>query len=52
MEWIITQLNILGEAFVRLALSMLITSTALTGLVLLVEFVALGGNVIYSYTLE
>jgi beta-lactamase regulating signal transducer with metallopeptidase domain len=39
MEWIITQLNILGEAFVRLALSMLVTSTVLTGLVLLVEFV-------------
>ncbi len=39
MEWIITQLNIMGEAFVRLALSMLVSSTALAALVLLVEFV-------------
>jgi len=39
MEWIITQVNVMGEAFVRLALPMLVTSTALTGLVLLVEFV-------------
>ncbi len=39
MEWIITQLNMMGEAFVRLALSMLATSTILAGLVLLVEFV-------------
>lgn len=39
MEWIITQVNVMGEVFVRLALSMLISSTALAALVLLVEFV-------------
>ncbi|MCL5280010.1 MAG: hypothetical protein M1376_08905, partial [Planctomycetes bacterium] len=39
MEWIITQLNTMGEAFVRLALPMLVSSTALAALVLLVEFV-------------
>jgi len=39
MEWIIIQVNVMGEAFVRLALPMLVTSTALAGLVLLVEFV-------------
>ncbi len=39
MEWTITQLNTVGEAFVGLALSMLLSSLALTGLVLLVESV-------------
>ncbi len=39
MEWTITQLNRAGEAFVGLALLMLITSMVLTGLVLLVESV-------------
>jgi beta-lactamase regulating signal transducer with metallopeptidase domain len=39
MEWIITQVNGMGEAFVGLALSMLVSSMALTALVLLVEFV-------------
>jgi beta-lactamase regulating signal transducer with metallopeptidase domain len=39
MEWIITQVNAMGEAFVGLALPMLVSSTILTGLVLLVEFV-------------
>jgi len=39
MEWIITQVNGMGEAFVGLALPMLVSSTILTGLVLLIEFV-------------
>jgi bla regulator protein BlaR1 len=39
MEWIITQVNMAGEAFVGLALPLLLTSMGLTGLVLLVEFV-------------
>lgn len=39
MEWIITQVNGMGDAFVRLALPMLVSSTALAALVLLVEFV-------------
>ncbi len=39
MEWTIIQLNRAGEAFVGLALLMLITSMVLTGLVLLVESV-------------
>lgn len=39
MEWIITQVNLTGDAFVRLALPMLVSSTALGVLVLLVEFV-------------
>jgi beta-lactamase regulating signal transducer with metallopeptidase domain len=37
MEWITTQLNIAGRAFVGLALPMLLSSVLLTGLVLLVE---------------
>jgi beta-lactamase regulating signal transducer with metallopeptidase domain len=39
MEWIITQVNIAGEAFVGLALPMLLESIVLIGLVLLVESV-------------
>jgi len=39
MEWIITQMNMAGEAFVGLARPMLLTSMVLTGLVLLVEFI-------------
>jgi bla regulator protein BlaR1 len=39
MEWTITQLNMAGQAFVGLALSMLLTSMVLAGLVLLVESV-------------
>lgn len=39
MEWTIIQLNRAGEAFIGLALPMLISSMVLTGLVLLGEFV-------------
>ena len=39
MEWIMTQVNMVGKAFVGLALPMLLTSTVLIGLVLLVESV-------------
>jgi bla regulator protein blaR1 len=39
MEWMITQVNTAGQAFVGLVLPMLLTSTVLTGVVLLVESV-------------
>jgi hypothetical protein len=39
MEWFVEQVNRMGEAFVGLAFEMLLTSVALIGLVLLVEFV-------------
>jgi hypothetical protein len=39
MEWILTQVNTTGKAFVGLTLPMLLTSTVLIGLVLLVESV-------------
>jgi beta-lactamase regulating signal transducer with metallopeptidase domain len=38
MEWMIEQVNTMGEAFVGLALPMLLTSTALIAFVLSVEF--------------
>jgi len=38
MEWMIEQVNTMGEAFVGLALPMLLTSTALIAVVLSVEF--------------
>jgi beta-lactamase regulating signal transducer with metallopeptidase domain len=39
MEWILTQVNMMGKAFVGLTVPMLLTSTVLIGLVLLVESV-------------
>jgi hypothetical protein len=39
MEWILNQVNMMGKAFVELALPMLITSTVLIGFVLLAESV-------------
>jgi len=39
MEWMLTQLNMMGKAFVGLTLPMLFTSTVLIGLVLVVESV-------------
>ncbi len=38
MEWMIGQVNRMGEVFVDLALPMLLTSTALIAVVLSVEF--------------
>ena len=42
MEWIMIQVNTVGEAFVRLTLPMLLTSTVLIGVVLLVASVLRG----------
>lgn len=42
MEWILTQVNMMGKAFVGLTVPMLLTSTVLIGLVLLAESVLRG----------